>query len=286
MPFINWYPGHIAKAERKLKEQISLVDMVIEVIDARIPLSSKYIEVEKLIGEKPRLLVLNKADLSDQYENLKWVEYLTKKTGLAVILTSASSSKDLSRLIKAAVDTGKEKIEQLLAKGLLPRPVRAMVIGMPNVGKSSLINKLIKTTKTKVGAKAGVTRSSQWIRINPKLDLLDTPGIIPIKLEDQERAVKLAVVNSISENAYNFVEVAQELVNILYFKYPDLLKDYYNLKNIDDLPTLEDIALARNWILQGEIPDVNRCASSVLADFRHGRIGRITLDNTAQIQNS
>ena len=284
MTTINWYPGHIAKAERKLKEQVNLVDVVIEVVDARIPLSSKYIEIEKLIGHKPRLLVLNKADLADPEQSKKWKDYLAKNTGLAVILTNSSSSKDLSSLVSAAVNLGKDKISQLTARGMLPRPIRAMVIGMPNVGKSSVINKLIKTTKAKVGARAGVTRTSQWVRINPKLELMDTPGIIPIKLEDQQRAVKLAIVNSISENAYNNAEVAQELLNLLYEKYPSALKKYYNLPEITAPPTLADVALARNLVLMGGMPDENRCASLVLSDFRHGRIGRVTLDSIAPIE--
>ena len=282
MTTINWYPGHIAKAERKLKEQINLVDVVIEVVDARIPLSSKYIEIEKLIGSKPRLLVLNKADLADPIQSAKWKEYLSGKTNLPVLITNSGSSKDLSSLVSTAVNLGKDKIAQLTAKGLLPRPVRAMVVGMPNVGKSSVINKLIKRTKVKVGAKAGITRISQWVRINPKMELLDTPGIIPLKLEDQERAVKLAIVNSVSENAYDNLEVSQELLNLLYEKYPEVLKQYYNLKDIEKNPTLEDVAIARNLLLLGGLPDINRCASLVLSDFRHGRIGRMTLDSISQ----
>jgi ribosome biogenesis GTPase A len=275
---INWYPGHIAKAERNLKEKLNLVDVVIEIIDARIPLSSKYIEIEKLIGPKPRLLVLNKYDLADPTQCLKWKDYLTKNTGLTVIFTSASSNKDISSIISAAVELGKDKIASIVAKGMLPRPIRAMIIGMPNVGKSSIINKLIGKKKTKTGAKAGVTKIQQWVRINPKIELLDTPGIIPMKIEDQEAAIKLAIVNSVSEHSYDSVEVAKGLVSLLFDKYPQLLKDYYRLENMQRTPTLQEIATARNWLLLGGEPDVNRCASTILADFRNGKIGRITLD--------
>jgi len=278
MPTIHWYPGHIAKAERKLQEQVNLIDIILEVIDARIPLSSKYEGIEKLTGEKPRLLIMSKADLADPEFNSKWQDYLSKKTGLSVILTNTSSSKDLSHIIKEAIDIGKPKISQLIAKGLLPRPLRAIVIGMPNVGKSSIINKLIQTSKVKVGAKAGVTRVAQWVRVNPKLELLDTPGIIPMKLDDQERAVKLAIVNSISENAYDNLEISQELVNILADLYPELLEDHYNINLKESSPTLENIAIARNWIISGGVPDINRSASRILSDFRHGRIGRVTLE--------
>ena len=279
MPSIQWYPGHIAKAERKLQEQTSLVDVILEVVDARIPLSSTYEGIEKLVSNKPRLLLMNKADVADPDLNVQWSEYLQEKTGLSVISTCSGSSKDISSVIRVATDLGKSQIEKLVAKGRLPRPVRAMVIGMPNVGKSSIINKLIRTSKAKVGAKAGITRVAQWIRVNPKLELLDTPGIIPMKLDNQDRAVKLAIVNSISENAYDPIEIAQELIDLIYERYPDLIKQYYKLNNINESPNLSNIAMARNWLLLGGSPDINRAASMVLSDFRNGKIGRITLES-------
>jgi len=278
MPTIHWYPGHIAKAERKLQEKLNLIDIILEVIDSRIPFSSKYEGIEKLTGDKPRLLIMNKADLADPEQNTKWQKYLEEKADIPVILTNASYSKDLSHIIKEAIELGKPKMSQLIAKGLLPRPLRAIVIGMPNVGKSSIINKLIRTSKVKVGAKAGVTRVQQWVRVNPKLELLDTPGIIPMKLDDQVRATKLAIVNSISENAYDTVEIAQELATLLAQLYPEHLEDQYKIDLKTTEPTLENIALARNWIVAGGISDINRCASSILSDFRNGRIGRITLE--------
>lgn len=282
MPFIHWYPGHIAKAERKLKEQTSLVDVVLEIIDARIPLSSLYVEINKLIGDKPRLLILNKADLSDPEDNQKWQDYLKKYTGVPVLLNNSASARDISSIIKSAVDLGTPQIEKLMAKGLLPRPIRAMVVGMPNVGKSSIINKLIKTTKAKVGAKAGVTRSSQWVRVNPKLVLLDTPGIIPMRLEDQERAVKLAFVNSISENAYDLIEIAGELLKFLYERHPAALVNYYKLDSMEGFPTLEQVASARSWLLSGGRLDLQKCASMVLTDFRNGKMGRCTLESVPE----
>ena len=207
---IHWYPGHIAKAERQLKEKLNLVDVIIEVRDSRLPISSSYSDIKKLLGDKPRLLLLNKADLTDKNELKKWVEYLTKTTGCPVIITEARGSKDLSQVVKTAVELSEPKIQTLMAKGLLRRPARAMVVGMPNVGKSSIINKLTKSSKTKIGAKAGVTRQQQWVRINPKLDLLDTPGIIPTRQDNQEQAVKLAFVSSVSENAYSPEPVAKK----------------------------------------------------------------------------
>jgi len=272
---IHWYPGHIAKAERQLKEKLSLVDVVIEVRDARIPLSSSYTDIKKLLGEKPRLLLLNKADLTEKNELNDWIDYLSNDTGCKVITTDAKSSIDLSLIVKHLTDLAEPKIQALMAKGLLRRPARAIVVGMPNVGKSSIINKLTKSSKTKVGAKAGVTRQQQWVRINPKLELLDTPGIIPTKQEDQLKAVKLAFVSSISENAYSAEPVAQALLDILdESKYQTKVKEYYKIESL----TLETIAYSRNWILKGELPDTERTASYVLKDFREGRIGKFILD--------
>ncbi len=276
---IHWYPGHIAKAERQLKEKLSLVDVVIEVRDSRIPLSSSYNDIKKLLGEKPRLLLLNKADLVDKSELNNWIKYLQETTGCEVIVTEAKGSKDLNQVIKSSVELAEPKIQALMAKGLLRRPARAMVVGMPNVGKSSVINKLTKSSKTKIGAKAGVTRQQQWVRINPKLELLDTPGIIPTRQDDQEQAVKLAFVSSVSENAYSPEPVAKALLEMLLeSKHADFVMDYYKTET----PTLENIALSRNWIVKGENPDTERTAIYVLKDFREGRLGKIILDKIPQ----
>lgn len=276
MAHIHWYPGHIAKAEKKLKELINLVDVVIEVLDARIPESSVYPDIKKILGEKPRLIVLNKADLSDEKELKEWIKYYQEQTGYPVIASCASKNNDISTIVNKVIELAKPRIDKLVAKGLLPRPARVVVVGMPNVGKSSIINKLIKKGKTKVGAKAGVTRQQQWVRVNPKIDLLDTPGIIPLKQEDQIKAAKLAMVNSVSENAYENEEVAQELLNILKLKYPESLREYYNLK---DEFTLEAVAISRNWIIKNQQADVTRAAVMVLTDFRAGRIGDFILDD-------
>ncbi len=279
---INWYPGHIAKAERKLKDQVKLVDVVFEVLDARIPNSSTYENIDKLLVNKPILIILNKSDVSDPNSNSKWIKYLEEKTGKKVIMTSAATGKDISSIIKEAIELGRPEIEKLIAKGRLPRPIRAMVVGMPNVGKSSIINKLIKTAKVKVGARAGVTRAAQWIRINPKLELLDTPGIIPMKLDSQERAFKLAMVNSVGEAAYDKIEVANTLISLVYERYSQTFCEYYKLE-CKKSPTIEDVAFARNLLLAGGKPDIDRCAALVLTDFRQGRTGRITLEDIPSI---
>ena len=271
---IHWYPGHIAKAEKKLKEQLSLVDAVIEVIDARLPLSSSYDNITRLLGEKPRLILLNKSDLTDSNELKKFISIIEEKTGFPVLKSDAKNSKDLNLIVKKAVELSEPRIQAIMAKGLLRRPARVMVVGMPNVGKSSIINKLTRSSKTKIGAKAGVTRQQQWVRINPQLDLLDTPGIIPMKQEDQMRAKKLAFVNAVSENAYSNEVVAKELLELLSEKYSQIVKDFYKVEEL----SLENIAKSRNWIVSGGEPDIERTSVYVLRDFREGKIGKFILD--------
>ena len=275
---IHWYPGHIAKAEKKLKEQLSLVDAVIEVLDARLPYSSSYDNITRLLGEKPRLILLNKADLTDKQELKKWISLIEEKTGFPVLPTDAKNSKDLSVIVKKSVELSEPRIQALMKKGLLRRPARVMVVGMPNVGKSSIINKLTRSSKTKIGAKAGVTRQQQWVRLNPQLELLDTPGIIPMKQEDQDRAKKLAFVNAVSENAYSSEIVAKELLSMLNSKYPILTREFYKLDKDLDL-TLENISKQRNWIVAGGNPDIERTSVYVLRDFREGKIGKFIIDD-------
>lgn len=273
---IHWYPGHIAKAERLLKEKLNLVDVVLEVLDARIPVSSSYGSTEVLFKNKPRIILLNKCDLSDPLENLKWKKIIEEKTGAICLLTTNAGAKDTNLIINKIIEISKPVIDKMVSKGLLPRPVRVMVAGMPNVGKSSTINRLIKKSKTKIGAKAGVTRQQQWVRVHEKIELLDTPGIIPMKQENQEAALKLAFVNSIGENSYDNEYAAAELLKILSTKYEQNLRDYYNLDNCDI--TIENIALKRNWIVKAGKPDITRCAQFILTNFRDGKIGKFTLD--------
>ena len=275
---IHWYPGHIAKAERKLKEQLSLVDAVIEVIDARLPYSSSYDNITRLLGEKPRLILLNKSDLTIKSELKIWIEKLEEINKCPVALTDAKNSKDLNHIVKKAIDLAEPKIQALMAKGLLRRPARIMVVGMPNVGKSSIINKLTKSSKTKIGAKAGVTRQQQWVRINPQLELLDTPGIIPMKQDNQEVAKKLAFVNSIGDNAYSNELVAKELLELLNNKYKKAVSEYYKTEEL----SLESIATSRNWIITGGNPDIERTAVYLLRDFREGKIGKFILDDISE----
>ena len=281
---IHWYPGHIAKAEKKLKEQLSLVDAVIEVLDSRIPLSSCYTDITRLLGQKPRLILLNKSDLTVKSELDKFVKYLQEKNNCPIIITDAKKAKEMNVIINKLIELAEPRIQAIIAKGLLRRPARIMVVGMPNVGKSSIINKLTRSSKTKIGAKAGVTRQQQWVRINPKIELLDTPGIIPMKQENQEVAKKLAFVNSVSENAYSTEIVAQELLNMLNNKQANVFRNYYKLSDELEL-NLDNIATTRNWLLTGGSTDRERTAVYILRDFREGKIGKFILDNIDDFLN-
>ena len=274
---IHWYPGHIAKAEKKLREQLSLVDAVIEVLDARLPLSSCYEDITGLLGQKPRLILLNKSDLVMKPDLDVFIKYLEEQSNCPVFATDSKNMKDMQVIVKKITELAEPRILALMAKGLLRRPARIMVVGMPNVGKSSIINKLTKSSKTKIGAKAGVTRQQQWVRINPDLELLDTPGIIPMKQQDQERAKKLAFVNSISENAYSNEIVAQELLNILDDKQSEIFRKYYKLPEDVEL-NIDNISLARNWLQTGGSTDRERTSVYILRDFREGKIGKFILD--------
>lgn len=273
---IHWYPGHIAKAERALKEKLNLVDVILEVLDARIPKSSSYGDTKALFKDKPRIILLNKCDLADIEESPKWKKLIEQNTGMPCLLTTNGSHKDTNTIINKILDVSKPVIEKMTSRGLLPRPVRVMVAGMPNVGKSSTINRLIKRAKTKTGAKAGVTRQQQWVRVHERIELLDTPGIIPMAQPDQETALKLACVNSIGENAYDTEYVAEGLLKLLAQRYAENVREYYNLD--DEEITVENIALKRNWLIKDGMPDVQRCSQFILSNFRDGKIGKITLD--------
>ncbi len=283
MSHIHWYPGHIAKAQKQLKEKLNLVDVIIEVIDARIPYSSWYKTTSELCGAKPRLILMNKTDVSDFSLNKIWADCISKKSNCEVLMTNLSNKNDINIIISKVVKLSEVVMQKRIAKGLLPRPTRTMVIGMPNVGKSSTINRLVKKAKTKTGAKAGVTRQQQWVRINDKIELLDTPGIIPTVQDDQFQALKLACVNSIGENAYDCEYVANELLKILNVKYKDEIQKYYSF-NKDDEISIETIALKKGWILKGAQADITRTSQIILSTFRDGKIGKFTLETPEEYE--
>lgn len=277
MKHIQWYPGHIAKAQRQLKEKLNLTDVIIEVIDARIPYSSWYKTTDKLCPNKKRIILFNKSDTADKTKMTLWLDCIKKLSGCEVFETSMHNKSDRNFIIQKVLSCSKEIMEKRAQKGLLERPSRIMVIGMPNVGKSSTINKLIKRAKTKTGAKAGVTREQQWVRIDPRIELLDTPGIIPMALDDQKQALKLAFVNSIGNNAYDSEYVANELINYLDKNYKNEIRKYFDF-SLDEIMDLSTIAIKKNRLLKGNIPDTKRCADVILKSFREGKIGNFTLE--------
>lgn len=283
---IHWYPGHIAKAQRQLKEKLNLVDAVIEVIDSRIPYSSWYKTTQKLCSDKPRIILMNKSDVSDEKMNKIWAKTISGLSKCEVIATSLKNKNDVNLIINKVIRLADNITQQRIQKGLLPRAIRTMVIGMPNVGKSSTINRLVKRSKTKTGPKAGVTRQQQWVRINDKIELLDTPGIIPTVQDDQFQALKLACVNSIGENAYDSEYTAFSLLKILDDKYPMEIRKYFGFEidmKSEDL-TLENIALKRKWILKNSAPDTKRTSEVFLSLFRDGKIGNFTLETVDEYE--
>ena len=283
MSHIHWDPGHSAKAQKQLKEKLNLVDVIIEVIDARIPYSSWYKTTVELCGAKPRLILMNKSDVSDEELNKPWASVISKKANCDILITNLLNKNDINIIISKIIKLSQEMLEKRAQKGLLPRPTRTMVIGMPNVGKSSTINRLVKRAKTKTGAKAGVTRQQQWVRINEKVELLDTPGIIPTVQDDQYQALKLACVNSIGENAYDSEYVASELLKILSKNYKDVLLNYYGFKENEEI-TIETIATKKGWILKGAQPDTKRTSQIILSTFREGKIGKFTLETPQEYE--
>lgn len=276
-PKIQWYPGHIAKYERKLNELLKLVDVVVEVLDARIPVASVNRRLEHTIRNKPTLIVLNKSDLGDPTQNKRWQKALTGENR-RVMLYDAKSGQAKAQLIQLVLALGEATMQKLIAKGRKRRPIRVLVAGMPNVGKSTLINSIVGRKKTKTGHRAGVTRDTQWVRIHPDVELMDSPGVIPPQLESDHSGAMLATVSSIGDAAFDEEEIARFLIASIEPLYPNLLSRYFKLTEAQPL-TLENMALARHYKLGGDQPDLLRTAQALLTEFRHARTGRITLEH-------
>jgi ribosome biogenesis GTPase A len=266
---INWYPGHMKKAEDMIKENMRLVDAVIEVVDARIPISSRNPKIEELAGNKPVLLVLNKADLADRIKTEAWIGYFNMQGQRALAADS--------RLGKGVTDV-KDALKDLSRQR--GRPPRLMIAGIPNSGKSSLINRLTGRKSAKVGNKPGITRGKQWLKLPGSIMLLDTPGILMPKIKSDTSAFNLALCASIKEGIADSADLALELIGFLGRTYPNLLKKRYSLEYLSDLPleNMEKIAGNRGFIMAGKRIDYDRTANAVLDDFRSGKLGRITLE--------
>ena len=280
---INWYPGHMTGAKRKMQEELKLVDCIIEILDARLPISSRNPDINPLCNGKGRVLLLNKIDLADPAETRKWLEYF-KKEGYQVVTLDSRNRKEALKVNAAVREACKEKIERDRRKGIMNRPVKAMVCGIPNVGKSTFINSFVGRASAKTGNKPGVTKGNQWIRISNDLNLLDTPGILWPKFEDQTVGYKLAFIGSINDNILDINDIAFELLKYLQKYYCNLLADRYKLEDVaitpetDTLSILDGIAIDRKCLKKGGEPDYLRASKLILDDLRSGRLGRITFD--------
>lgn len=275
---IQWYPGHMTKARRMMEEDIKFIDLVIELVDARLPLSSRNPDIDNLAKNKSRLILLNKSDLSDERANNQWTEYFKEKGFFVVKLDSRSGAgmKAINGIIQEAC---KEKIERDRKRGIINRPVRAMVVGIPNVGKSTFINSYAKKACTKTGNKPGVTKGKQWIKLNKNLELLDTPGILWPKFEDQQIGLKLAMAGSINDEILNIAELAVELIKYLLKEYPGTILERYGVEeDIKELDILEQIGVKRGCLKKGSVIDIDKAADIVIDEFRAGKLGKISLE--------
>ncbi len=300
----QWYPGHMTKAKRMMQENIKLVDLVIELVDARIPLSSRNPDIDDLGKNKARLILLNKADLAEERWNDAWEEYF-KGRGFLVAKVNSRKNSGMKPVHGVIQEACKEKIERDRKRGIRNRPVRAMVVGIPNVGKSTFINSLAGKACAKTGNKPGVTKGKQWIRLNKQVELLDTPGILWPKFEDQQVGLRMAFIGSIKDEILNTEELAAELIRSLNLHYPGILEEKYRIDTDEAVNTdhmdgaddvgadrqaaadpyrmLERIAESRHCLLRGNELDTEKAAILLLDDFRNGRIGRLTLEYPREI---
>ncbi len=280
----QWYPGHMTKAKRMMQENIKLIDLIIELVDARIPMSSRNPDIDELGKGKSRIILLNKSDLADARLNQEWESFFKEK-GYFVQPLNAKTGAGIKNIQALVQESCKEKIERDRKRGIINRPVRAMVVGIPNVGKSTFINSFAGKACAKTGNKPGVTKGKQWIRLNKNLELLDTPGILWPKFEDQKIGERLALIGSINDEILHVDELAVALIRNLKNSYLDLLEKRYDITIDEDAyDTLKRIAIARKCLQKGELPDVDRASSMLLEDFRSGKLGRITLERPEEWQ--
>ena len=274
----QWYPGHMTKAKRMMQENIKLIDLVIELVDARVPMSSRNPDIDELGKNKARLILLNKADLADEKQTEEWIGYFRGKGYSAVKVNSRKGGgiKSIQGVIQEAC---KEKTERDRKRGILNRPIRAMVVGIPNVGKSTFINALAGKACAKTGNKPGVTKGKQWIRLNKNVELLDTPGILWPKFEDQQVGLHLAMIGSINDEILNVEELALSVIDYLTAEYPGTLEKRFGFEGVTDrVEILGEIARVRGCLKKGNELDYEKAARLLMDDFRSGKLGRITLE--------
>lgn len=279
----QWYPGHMTRAKRMMEENIKLIDLMIELVDARIPMSSRNPDIDALGKNKSGIILLNKSDLADEKANEAWMKHFEAQ-GFHAVKVNSRTGAGLKAIQAVVQEACKEKIERDRKRGIQNRPIRAMVVGIPNVGKSTFINSFAGKACTKTGNKPGVTKGKQWIRLNKNLELLDTPGILWPKFEDQEVGLRLALIGSMNDQILNMEELAVSLITILEKNYPGALQEkyHYTVDESGDFPwqvkILKAVAASRNCVAKGGEPDFLKAASFLMDDFRGGKIGRITLE--------
>ena len=276
---INWYPGHMKKTKDLVRNNLKLVDVVVELLDARIPYSSKNPDIDKLSGNKPRVVILNKSDLADKNKLNRWINYYKEK-GIKAIPVDTIKGSGLNKLIEECKNVTKDKMDALKDKGRKERPIRIMIVGVPNVGKSSIINKLTGRKSAVTGDKPGVTKGKQWVRLKGNLELLDTPGILWPKFEDQEVALNLAFSRAIKDEVLDVETLALKLIEKLMIIEPEKLKARYKLEELGETPleTMDMIGRKRGFITGRKELDYTRIAFTVLNEFRDGKIGQISLE--------
>lgn len=274
----QWYPGHMTKAKRAMQEDLKLIDVIIELVDARVPISSKNPDIDPMANGKSRIILLNKCDLADAAVTQKWVRYYEER-GFFVALVNSKSGKGVRAVSELIQTACKEKIERNRRRGIINRPMRAMIVGIPNVGKSTFINSFAGKSCTKTGNKPGVTKGKQWIRLNKEVELLDTPGILWPKFEDQTVGLRLAFIGSIKDELYNIYELSLLLLEYLQNHYPNVVASFYQIEGATDLAVMiERIAERRGCLKMGGIFDLDKAAKYLVDDFRNGRLGAISLE--------
>lgn len=274
---INWYPGHMAKTKRQIQENINLIDIVYEVIDARIPASSKNKDIDNMIKNKPRILIMTKYDLCDEQNTQKWKEYYEEQ-GYKVVLVDLLKNPNLQSIFNVTNELLKELNEKRKSKGLKERKARALILGIPNVGKSTLINRLVGKKATNVGNKPGVTKKLEWIRINSQIELLDTPGILWPRLDNETIALNLAAMTAIKEEILDIEEVAIYIIKTMLMLYPNQMNERYNLENEKDIVTILDKIGKKIGATKNHETDYEKVYTTILKDLREGRLGKVTFD--------
>ena len=277
---IQWFPGHMTKTRRMIEENLKLVDAVVEIVDSRIPESSRNPLLTELCGNKPRIIMLNKCDYSDDEVTKLWREHYEKQ-GYTVLVCDCRSGKGINRFLPVLKSKLSELLERRKAKGMIGKALRIMVVGIPNVGKSSFINRMANSRKVKVEDRPGVTRGKQWVSIDKEVELLDMPGILWPKFDDKQVAVKLAFTGAIKDDVMDIESLAEELGTYLKENYPERLKERYKLDTLDGYIT-ELIARKRGMMISGGEPDTERAAITLLDEYRGGKIGKITLERPAE----